>query len=67
MRFKTPFLGHQRAGNGLDTSSDLGFVQLVGADPSWVILATHVANLVNPVLKGGNPAADERPQEIVAS
>ena len=69
MRFQTPFpfLGHRRAGNCLDTSSDLGFGQLVGADPSWIILATHVANLVNPGLEGGDPAADKGPQEIIAS
>ena len=36
------------------------------ADPSWIILPTHVANLVNPVLEGGDSAADKSPQEIIA-
>ena len=55
----SPFDIHRRSGYCLDASSDLGFGQLVGADPSWIVLATHVANLVNPGLERANPAADE--------
>ena len=38
----------------------------MGADPGWIIWATHVANLVNPGLEGGDSAADKGPQEIIA-
>jgi hypothetical protein len=60
-----PFLGHRCLGEGLDAFSNLGPAQRVCAVPSWVVLATHVANLVNPALKRGNSAADESPQEVI--
>ena len=67
MRFFTPypFHGHRGLGNGLDTSSNLGPAQRVSAVPGGVILATHVANLVNSVLKGENSAANESPQQVI--
>ena len=38
----------------------------MSADPSRVVLATHVADLVNSVLEGGDSAADEGSQEVIA-
>ena len=60
-----PFLGHLHLGNGFDASPNLGFAQRMRAMPGGVVWATHVANLVNPVLERGNPAADKSPQEVI--
>ena len=38
----------------------------MSADPSRVVLATHVADLVNSVLEGGDSAANEGSQEVIA-
>ena len=60
-----PFLGHRCLGDGLDAFPYLGLGQPVSAVPSWVISATHVADLVNSALEGRNSAADEGPQEVI--
>ena len=68
MRFHIPFplVRHPSPGHGLDASPDLGFAQLMSADPSRVVSATHVADLVNSVLEGGNSAANESSQEMIS-
>ena len=43
-----------------------GFAQLMSADPSRVVSATHVADLVNSVLEGGDSAANKGSQEVIA-
>ena len=64
----TPFPGirHLRPGNCLDVSPDRGLAQLISAGPGRVVSATHVADFVNSVLEGGDSAANESFQEIIA-
>ena len=61
-----PVLCHPRPGNCLDTSPNVGLAQLMSAGPSRVVWATHVADLVNSVLEGGDSAANEGSQEVIA-
>ena len=61
-----PAIRHPRHGNGLDTCLNRFFSQLCGANPGRIVLATHVADLVNPSLQWGNSAADEGPQKVIA-
>ena len=69
MGFNPPFpsVGHRRLGNGLDAPFDLGLAEFVGAGPSWVVSAAHMADLVNSALEGRNSAKDKSPQEIIGS
>ena len=61
MGFQAPFpiRGHPDRGNRLDAMPDRILRQLESAGPSRVEGATHVADLVDPVLERGNPATDE--------
>ena len=60
-----PLLGHPRPGDGLDAPPDLGLVQLKGACSGWIKRATHVADLVGPVLKRGHPATNECRHQVI--
>ena len=60
-----PIVRHCGLGYGLDSTPDLGLGQLNGADPGWIMSATHVANFVCPQLKWRNPATNECRQKII--
>ena len=61
-----PLFRHLCPGYGFDPLPDLSLVQLERAGPSRVEGATHVANLVDSTLKGRNPAANERRQQVIS-
>ena len=66
--FDSPFpvaILHNRLGNGLDPAEYFGLAQFKGRGPVRVEAPAHVADLMSPLLKWGNSAADKRPQEII--
>ena len=62
-----PIILHLSLGNGLDPSPNLGVGEIMGADPGRVEQTTHMANLVQAVLKRIDSAHDECPQEVVCA
>ena len=60
-----PLVIHVGLGNGLDPTFHHGLVQRMSAAPSGVKHATHLADLVNSLLKRGNSVADECPQQVI--
>ena len=62
-----PFVCHLGRGDGIYPSLDGQLVKIMFADPGGIQQATHVANLVRPLLEGADPAADEDPETIVCA
>ena len=60
-----PFVCHLGRGDAIYPSLDGHPVKIVFAHPGGIQQATHVANLVRPLLEGADPAADEDPKKVV--
>ena len=60
-----PLVCHLDRGGGIYLSLDGHPVKIVFADPGGIQQATHVANLVRPLLDEADPTVDEYPEKVV--
>jgi len=57
---------HQRLGNSLDPTEDLGLAQLMSRGPVGVEPAAHMADFVGSLLEWRDSATNKGPQKIVS-
>ena len=60
-----PFFHYLGLSNGLDSSSDLGLGEIMGADSGRIQQTRHMANFVHTILERVDSAHDEGPQEVI--
>ena len=60
-----PLIVHLGEGDGFDPLLDRSSVEVMFANPSRILQATHVADLVCTPLKGADSAYDEDPEKVV--